>query len=145
MGRMAPPGGDAISGCSVSEAYREVSPEAASDGCGHRVGVRVTNRRERHGSMRRKNHGASMDRPGTVRMRGAWERKREKTMILTTRGLKAQFEANLAQSSCVDIATAWATEGPVLDLLCKVADVEDVEVRAIVGTYGKASTRWAAS
>lgn len=80
-----------------------------------------------------------MDRSGTVRTRGSCERKRETTMILTTSRLKARFEANLDRSSRVDIATAWATEGPVLDLLCKVADVEDVKVRAIVGTYGNAT------
>ena len=40
-------------------------------------------------------------------------------MFLTTKALKARFEANLARSSRVDVATAWATDGPALDLLCK--------------------------
>ena len=53
--------------------------------------------------------------------------------------MKARFETNLAQSSRVEIATAWATEGSALDLLCKAADVRGVEVRAIVGTYGNAT------
>ena len=60
-------------------------------------------------------------------------------MFLTTSALKARFETNLARSSRVEIATAWATEGPALDLLCKAADVRGVEVRAIVGTYGNAT------
>ena len=60
-------------------------------------------------------------------------------MFLTTKALNERFEANLARSIRVDIATAWATEGPALDLLCKAADDERVKVRAIVGIYGNAT------
>ena len=60
-------------------------------------------------------------------------------MFLTTEALKAQFEANLARSNRVDIATAWATDGPALELLCKTAEVGGVRIRAIVGTYGNAT------
>lgn len=60
-------------------------------------------------------------------------------MILTTKALKARFEANLARSNRVEIATAWATNGPALELLCKAVEVEGVKVRAVVGTYGNAT------
>ena len=60
-------------------------------------------------------------------------------MFLTTDALKTRFEANLAWSNRVDIATAWATDGAALDLLCKAARDGGVKVRAIVGTYGNAT------
>ena len=80
-----------------------------------------------------------MGRDGRIGLRGARERNREKAMFLTTEALKAQFEANLARSNRVDIATAWATDGPALELLCKTAEVGGVRIRAIVGTYGNAT------
>ena len=84
-------------------------------------------------------YGVAMDGPGSVRFRGAVERLREKAMFLTTSALRTRFEANLARSTRVDIATAWATEGSALDLLCEAARTGGVKVRAIVGTFGNAT------
>ena len=135
LGRAAAPSPPAPSRRLFEKNHRRQRPE----GCGRWAGVRVTIRCERHEPKRRKNHEVSMDRTGTVRLRGAKKGNREETMFLTTSALKARFETNLARSSRVEIATAWATEGPALDLLCKAADVRGVEVRAIVGTYGNAT------
>jgi len=60
-------------------------------------------------------------------------------MFLTTNKLMERLEKNLARSTRVDVATAWATEGPALDLLRKAVDDRDVKIRAIVGTYGNAT------
>ena len=60
-------------------------------------------------------------------------------MFLTTDNLESRFEDLLSNSNRVDIATAWATRGPVLDLLCTAAEERGVKVRAIVGTYGNAT------
>jgi len=60
-------------------------------------------------------------------------------MFLTTRELKERFEANLAASKQIYVATAWATEGPALDLLCEAAQTQGVKVKAIVGTFGNAT------
>ena len=60
-------------------------------------------------------------------------------MFLTTDKLKSRFADRLSGPSRVDIATAWATLGPVLELLCKAAEQRGVKVRAIVGTYGNAT------
>ena len=60
-------------------------------------------------------------------------------MFLTTDKLRSRFADRLAGSNRVDIATAWATRGPVLDLLCKAATERGVKVRTIVGTYGYAT------
>ena len=67
------------------------------------------------------------------------DRQGDKTMFLTTENLEHHFATRLADASRVDIATAWATEGPVLDLLCDAARNRRVKVRAIVGTYGNAT------
>ena len=61
-------------------------------------------------------------------------------MVLTNQNkqiLKA-FEKQLRASDRVDIATAWATEGPALDAL--EAEADNVRIRAIVGLYGNATT-----
>ena len=60
-------------------------------------------------------------------------------MFLTKGNLKSRFAHLLSGSSRVDIATAWATSGPSLDLLCKAAEERGVKVRAIVGIYGNAT------
>lgn len=60
-------------------------------------------------------------------------------MFLTTDSLKSRFEVLLDLSDRVDIATAWATCSPVLDLLCDAASTRDVNVRAIVGVFGNAT------
>ena len=60
-------------------------------------------------------------------------------MFLTTGALETRFEERLAGADRVDIATAWATCGPVLEMLCKAAKKKRVKVRAIVGTYGNAT------
>ena len=60
-------------------------------------------------------------------------------MFLTTKDLERCFEARLTESSCIDIATTWATCGPVMNLLCKAVEDRDVQSRAIVGTYGNAT------
>ena len=80
-----------------------------------------------------------MVRLESARFRGAKERVGEKAMFLTTGALTTQFAANLAQSTRVDIATAWATEGPALDLLLDAARTRGVKIRAIVGTFGNAT------
>ena len=90
-------------------------------------------------STKGEDYGVAMDGPGSVRFRGAVERVREKAMFLTTSALRTRFEANLARSTRVDIATAWATEGSALDLLCEAARTGGVKVRAIVGTFGNAT------
>ncbi len=60
-------------------------------------------------------------------------------MFLTTSELSSKFEHRLSYADRVDIATAWATRGPVLDMLCKAAEESGLRVRAIVGTYGNAT------
>lgn len=60
-------------------------------------------------------------------------------MFLTTDDLKERFEANLAASKQINVATAWATKGPALDLLCEAARTQGVKVKAIVGTFGNAT------
>lgn len=60
-------------------------------------------------------------------------------MFLTKGNLKSRFAHLLSGSNRVDIATAWATSGPSLDLLCKAAEERGVKVRAIVGIYGNAT------
>ena len=60
-------------------------------------------------------------------------------MFLTTGALESRFKERLAGADRVDIATAWATCGPVLEMLCKAAKRKRVKVRAIVGTYGNAT------
>ncbi|MDE0109164.1 MAG: phospholipase D family protein [Bryobacterales bacterium] len=54
--------------------------------------------------------------------------------------LKSRFEVRLAGSDRVDIATAWATWSPALGRLCEAAAIKDVQVRAIVGLYGNATS-----
>lgn len=60
-------------------------------------------------------------------------------MFLTTSDLEERFKANLANSRRINIATAWATEGVALDLLCEAARIRGVKVKAIVGTFGNAT------
>lgn len=60
-------------------------------------------------------------------------------MFLTTSDLEERFKANLANSRQINIATAWATEGAALDLLCEAAQIRGVKVKAIVGTFGNAT------
>ena len=60
-------------------------------------------------------------------------------MFLTTSDLRKRFEANLVRSRQISVATAWATEEPVLDLLCEAALTRGVKVKAIVGTFGNAT------
>ena len=63
---------------------------------------------------------------------------REARMFLTTKDLERCFQARL-ESSCIDISTAWATCGPVMNLFYKAVEDRDVQIRAIVGTYGDAT------
>ncbi len=59
-------------------------------------------------------------------------------MFLTTDQLLRQFEENLRFAEQIDIATAWATSGPALDMLC-AARKRGAKIRAIVGTSGNAT------
>ena len=59
-------------------------------------------------------------------------------MFLTTGDLKERFKANLARSRQICVATAWATEGPALDLLSEAA-LRGIRVKAIVGTFDNAT------
>lgn len=60
-------------------------------------------------------------------------------MFLTTGALKSRFKKRLAGADRIEIATAWATCGPILEMLCKAAKKKGIKVRAIVGTYGNAT------
>ena len=60
-------------------------------------------------------------------------------MFLTSQALRARFEENLVWASRVDLATAWATDGPALELLSGAAQCGGLRVRAIVGTFGNAT------
>ena len=60
-------------------------------------------------------------------------------MFLTTDDFQERFRENLEFATSIDIATAWATSGPALDMLCGVAEERVMEIRAIVGTFGNAT------
>ena len=60
-------------------------------------------------------------------------------MFLTTSGLPREFEKKLASAKRVDIASAWATFGPALDLLCAARKERRVKIRAMIGTFGNAT------
>lgn len=60
-------------------------------------------------------------------------------MFLTTHGLPREFEKKLASAKSVDIASAWATFGPALDLLCAARKERRVKIRAMIGTFGNAT------
>ncbi len=60
-------------------------------------------------------------------------------MFLTTKQLPKKFEKRLASARRVDIASAWATFGPALDLLCAARERRRLTIRAIVGTFGNAT------
>ena len=61
-------------------------------------------------------------------------------MVLTNKDkqILKEFKKQLRVSGRVDIATAWATEGPALDAL--EAATGSVRIRVIVGLYGNATT-----
>ena len=60
-------------------------------------------------------------------------------MFMTTHGLAGEFEKKLASAKRVDIASAWATFGPALDLLCAARRERRVKIRAMIGTFGNAT------
>ena len=62
-------------------------------------------------------------------------------MFLTGDRLRGAFKEKLASAQRIDIASAWATFGPALDLLYAASKGKKrrVKIRAITGTFGNAT------
>ena len=60
-------------------------------------------------------------------------------MFLTADKLPRAFKDKLATARRIDIASAWATFGPGLDLLCAAHKKRGKKIRAIIGTFGNAT------
>ena len=62
-------------------------------------------------------------------------------MFLTADRLPGVFKEKLASAQRIDIASAWATLGPALDLLHAASKRKKrrVKIRAIIGTFGNAT------
>lgn len=60
-------------------------------------------------------------------------------MFLTADKLPRSFKEKLASARRIDIASAWATFGPGLDLLCAAHKKRRIKIRAIIGTFGNAT------
>lgn len=67
----------------------------------------------------------------------------EPAMRLLTTGIDSEFACVLKDKRVqrVDIATAWATDGPGLDALEKAAKQRKIRIRALVGIAGGHTTR----
>lgn len=67
----------------------------------------------------------------------------EPAMRLLTAGIDSEFACVLKDKRVqrVDIATAWATDGPGLDALEKAAKQRKIRIRALVGIAGGHTTR----
>ena len=60
-------------------------------------------------------------------------------MLLTTKDLLTKFGENIGFSDRIDIASAWLTHSPALELLNAAHKERGVKIRAIIGTYGNAT------
>ena len=60
-------------------------------------------------------------------------------MFLTTDKLRQMFEDKLQSARHVEIASAWVTLGPALDLLCEAYEKRRPRIRAMIGTFGNAT------